>query len=83
MNQIGFNNITLKLKSYVKENWGSPFIVGFIIFLITAAVSLSVGLSSIANAVSIYAYYALVAGIFLQIVCFVKHRRISVSEVAV
>jgi hypothetical protein len=51
--------------------------------LITAAVSLSVGLSSIANAVSIYAYYALVAGIFLQIVCFVKHRRISVSEVAV
>jgi hypothetical protein len=51
--------------------------------LITAAVSLSVGLSSIANAVSIYAYYALVAGFFLQIVCFVKHRRISVSEVAV
>jgi hypothetical protein len=83
MNQIGFNTIMLKLKTYVKENWGSPFIVGFMAFLVTAAVSLSFGLPSIANSVTIYAYYALVAGIFLQLVCFMKNGKKRVNEVAV
>lgn len=83
MNQIGFNSIMLKLKIYVKENWGSPFIVGFLIFLVIAAVSLSISLPAIANSVSIYAYYALVAGIFLQLVCFMKYRKKRLNEVAV
>ena len=73
----------LKVKGYVKENWGSPFIVGFMLLLIVAAVSLSAGLSSLANTVAVYAYYALVAGVFLQLASFLKYRGKSNDEVAV
>ena len=79
MIQIGFNKIMLKVKGYVKENWGSPFIAGFMLLLLSAAVSLSAGLSSLANAVAVYAYYALVVGVVLQLVCFLKYRK-KVSE---
>jgi hypothetical protein len=83
MTQIGFNKITLKVKGYVKENWGSPFIVGFMLFLVVAAVSLSAGLSSLADTVAVYAYYALVAGVFLQLASYLKYRGKSDAEVAV
>lgn len=73
MTQVGFNKITFKLKGYVKENWGSLFIVGFMLLLIVAAVSLSVGLSSLADSVSVYAFYALVAGVFLQLASYLKY----------
>jgi hypothetical protein len=79
MTQTGFNKITVKVKGYVKENWGSPFIVGFMLLLLSAAVSLSAGLSSLADAVAVYAYYALVVGVVLQLVCFLKYRK-KVSE---
>ncbi len=83
MTQIGFNKIMLKVKGYVKENWGSPFIVGFMLLLIAAAVSLSAGLSSLADTVAVYGYYALVAGVFLQLASFLKYRGKSDAEVAV
>ena len=73
----------LKVKGYVKENWGSPFIVGFMLLLVVAAVSLSAGLSSLADTVAVYAYYALVAGVFLQLASFLKYRGKSDDEVAV
>jgi len=83
MIQIGFNKIMIKVKGYVKENWGSPFILGFMLLLIAAAVSLSTGLSSLADTVAVYAYYALVAGVFLQLASFLKYRGKSDDEVAV
>ena len=83
MTQFGLNKIMLKVKGYVKENWGSPFIVGFMLFLIAAAVSLSVGLSSLADTVAVYAYYALIAGVFLQLASYLKYRGKSNDEVAV
>ena len=83
MTQFGFNKIMLKVKGYVKENWGSPFIVGFMLLLVVAAVSLSAGLSSLADNVAVYAYYALVAGVFLQLASFLKYRGKSNDEVAV
>jgi len=83
MIQIGFNNIMLKVKGYVYENWGSPFIAGFMLLLIVAAVSLSTGLSSLADTVAIYAFYALVAGVFLQLVSFLKYRGKSDDEATV
>jgi hypothetical protein len=73
MIQISFNKIVLEFKGYIKENWGSPFIFGFILLLISAAFSLSIGLVSFANTVAIYAFYALIAGVFLQLVCFLKY----------
>ncbi|MGD0996355.1 MAG: hypothetical protein ABR909_12635 [Candidatus Bathyarchaeia archaeon] len=83
MTQIVFNMIMLKVKGYVKENWGSPFIVGFMLLLVVAAVSLSAGLSSLADTVAVYAFYALVAGVFLQFASFLKYRGKSDDEVAV
>ena len=84
MTQIGFNKIMLKVKGYVKENWGSPFIVGFMLLLVVAAVYLSAGWSSLADTVAVYAYYALVAGVVLQLACFLKyHRKSDGDEVAV
>jgi hypothetical protein len=80
MAQTGFDKITVKLKGYVKENWGSPFIVGFMLLLVSAAVSLSEGLSSLADGIAVYAFYALIVGVILQLVCFVKYRE-KVSEV--
>ena len=61
-----------RVKGYVTENWGTPFILGFMLLLMVAAGSLSVGLDVLANEVAVYAYYALVAGVVLQLVCFVK-----------
>jgi hypothetical protein len=75
MAQTGFDKITIKLKGHVKENWGSPFIAGFVVLLLTAAVSLSVGLSFWANALAVYAFYALTVGVILQLVCSVKYRK--------
>ena len=83
MTQISLGNIMLRTKGYVKANWGSPFIVVFMSLLVIAAVSLSVGLSSFANNLAVYAYYALVAGVFLQLASFLKYRGKSDSEVAV
>ena len=81
MAQTGLDKIAVKIKGNVKENWGSPFIVGFILLLVSAAVSLSEGLSYLADGIAVYAYYALTVGVLLQLVCFVKYReKVSVAE---
>ena len=80
MIQNGFNNIMIKLKGYVTENWGSPLIAGFMLLLAVAAVSLSVGWSSLADTIAIYAFYALVVGVVLQLVCFFKYPRKDEGE---
>ena len=69
MIKTNFDSLTGKAKIYVKENWGSPFIVGFMLLLIVAAIHFSTGLSSLADNVAVYAYYALIVGVILQ--CFI------------
>jgi len=64
--------IPVRVKGYVRENWGAPFIVGFMLLLMVAAASLSMGLAGLANEMAIYAYYALVVGVVLQFACFLK-----------
>jgi undecaprenyl pyrophosphate phosphatase UppP len=63
-----------KTKEYVKTNWGSPFIIGFIVLLVTTVVSLSIGLQYMADTIAIYAYYALILGVVLQLASFIKNR---------
>jgi hypothetical protein len=70
----------IKVKGYVKENWGSPFIAGFMFLLIVAAFSLSVGWSSIADNNAVYAFYALVGGVILQLICFLKYSNKGTGE---
>ena len=61
-----------RVKEYVRENWGSPFIVGFLLLLIVAAVSLSMEWVVLADGVAVVAYCALIVGVVLQLVCFLK-----------
>ena len=64
-----------RVKAYVRESWGAPFIVGFMLLLMVAAVSLAMGLAVLADGVAIAAYCALVAGVVLQLVWFLKFRK--------
>ena len=59
----------------MRENWGAPFIVGFMLLLMVAAASLSMGLAVLTNEVAVYAYYALVIGVVLQLACFLKYTK--------
>ena len=80
MTQIDFNKIILQSKYYEKENWGSPLIAAFMLLLLVVAISLSVGWSWLADTVAVYAYYALVAGIFLQLGSYLKYHLKSDSD---
>jgi hypothetical protein len=64
-----------RVKGYVRENWGAPFIGGFILLLLVAAVFLSVGLVALVGEVAVVAYYALVVGVVLQSACYLKYDK--------
>jgi hypothetical protein len=83
MTQVDLTMIMLKVKGYVKENWGSPFIGGFMLFLFVTAVCLSAGFASLADTLAVYAFYALVIGVFLQLASFLKYRGKTGDEVDV
>jgi len=70
-----FKGVFVRIKGYFLENWGAPFIVAFMVLLLVAAASLSLGLSGLADEVAVYAYYALVAGVVLQLACFLKYSK--------
>jgi hypothetical protein len=57
---------------YSKENWGAPFVLGFMGLLLAAVICLAFGLEWWASEVAVYAYYSLVVGVVLQLVCFWK-----------
>jgi hypothetical protein len=57
------------------ENWGVPFVVAFMILLAIAAACLAMNIEVLANDIAVYAYYCLVAGVFLQLVSYVKEGR--------
>ena len=60
---------------YFKANPGTPFILGFMILLVSAAVLLIEGRSDEANIIADYAFYSLVIGIVIQIGVAVKEGR--------
>jgi formate-dependent nitrite reductase membrane component NrfD len=60
-------------KVHFKKNWGAPFVLGFMVLLVIAAAFLAAGSEWWANEVANYAYFALVAGVVLQLVCLLKY----------
>ena len=64
-----------RIKRYLKENPGAPFIVGFMALLLSCAVLLSMGRTPQADKTAEYAYYLLVTGVILQFISFVKEER--------
>jgi len=66
-----------RIKGYVRENWGAPFISGFMGLLISTAALMVTSSESLANELAMYAYFALVVGVVLQLVCFLKYNKKS------
>ena len=66
------NMLHTRVKGYLKKNWGAPFIASFIVLLAVAAVFVVLGCFALADAVAVYGFYGLVAGVVLQLACFVK-----------
>jgi amino acid transporter len=69
------NRILSASKRFAKMNWGTPFIGLFIIFLMGAAICFSIGILWLADSIAVYAYYVLMVGLVLQLICFVKYRK--------
>jgi heme/copper-type cytochrome/quinol oxidase subunit 4 len=67
--------IHTRVKGYVRGNWGAPFVVGFMLLLMIAAASLSMGLATLADEVAVCAFFALVVGVILQLVCYLKYTK--------
>lgn len=72
MDRIKIKVNSLKIKRYLRENLGTPFIIGFQVLLLVCAFLLVKGNSVMADEVVVYAYYLLVAGVLLQLICFYK-----------
>jgi hypothetical protein len=62
-----------RIKKYLRENWGAPFVMAFTVLLIFSATQLSLGLTDPANNTAVYAFYVLVLGVVLQIASSVKY----------
>ncbi|HLN89881.1 MAG TPA: hypothetical protein VK253_07425 [Candidatus Binatia bacterium] len=86
-----FKKMLAKLKKFSIENWGFPFISAFLILLFVAAVLLASGsaigsqdLANYADVATIIAYFSLLIGVILQIICFSRNgkngRAASISE---
>lgn len=58
----------------IKSNWGFPFIASFLVFLLAAAVFSAVGWIQVAEVIAILAYFAIVVGVILELICFGKNR---------
>jgi hypothetical protein len=64
-------------RGYFRENWGAPFVLGFMFLLLVAVVLLIVGLKWTAEGVANYAYFVLVVGVVLQLVCSLRRGNSS------
>ena len=70
-------NIPERISCYVNQNWGSPFILGFMTLLLIASGSLSLDFVALADSVATVAYYVLVVGVILQVICYLKYNKKS------
>ena len=57
------------------ENLGFPFIAGFLLLLFSSAILLAAGKAYLAEPIANFAYFSLVAGVVLQLICLSKNRK--------
>ena len=63
------------MKSYFKASPGTPFVLAFIVLLVSAAALLVAGKSGEASDTGVYAFYAIVLGIIIQLGVIVREGR--------
>jgi len=80
MMKSSVNGFLVRARLYFGENWGAPFILGFIGLLIAAVALLIMGFPWSAEAVGNFAYFSLFAGVVLQLVCFWRRGNGGESE---
>jgi hypothetical protein len=68
-------DMRFKLKNYVKENWGVPFIMLFMLLLVVAVTLSVMGLGLSAEVVGAIAYFTLFTGVVIQFACFLKYDK--------
>ena len=64
-----------RLRSYFTANPGTPFILAFMILLLSAAALLTTGRPNDADNVANYAFYSLVLGIAIQVIVTIRESR--------
>jgi heme/copper-type cytochrome/quinol oxidase subunit 4 len=72
--KFSLSTFFVRAKRFFRENPGAVFVLGFQILLATCAVLLVSGLSFLAEGVAVVAYFLLVVGVVLQLVCFLRSR---------
>jgi len=66
---------SIYVPEYFVENWGAPFVAGFMVLLSVAAGYLAFGDERFAEVLAEYAYYFLVVGVLLQTACYIYLER--------
>jgi hypothetical protein len=76
MTKIHYNlrKIQVLTHSYFRANWEFPFIAGFLLFLFSSAILLAAEKAYLAEQIANFAYFSLIAGVVLQLICFSKNR---------
>ena len=74
--------MTLMRKTWflLRYNWGFAFVLAFMILLVWAAVNLSIGIVNLANTLATFGFFALIVGLVLQIVSYVKYGNKSYPD---
>ena len=74
--RINISSVTrAKIKVYIKQNWGAPLVILFMLLLVVAALFLAIGLTFPAEVIGALAYFILVAGVILQFARFLKYDK--------
>lgn len=61
-------------KAYLRENWGAPFVVAFLVLLVVSTGQLSFGPPDTASGSAMYAFYALMLGVVLQAAAHLRYQ---------
>jgi hypothetical protein len=80
MKQTNHSIAVSQLRTYLKANWGLPFIAAFICLLLASAISLSAGLSYEADAMAVFAFYSIAIGVVLQLICSFKYKKMFEAD---
>lgn len=72
---FSISRISVRIKTYCRENLGFPFVAGFEVLLVICASLLFQGNSGLANEIALYAYYSLIVGVFLQFLSFLTQKK--------
>jgi len=70
--KVSFLTLLARFKSFLRDNPGAVFVLGFQVLLVACAAVLVFGMAWLAEFVAVGAYFLLVVGVVLQLVCFVR-----------